>query len=932
MSILDMLYTILIKPLQLFFEIIYMTADRIIGNPGLSIIALSLAMNFLVLPLYKRADAMQEEERDMEAKLHKGVAHIKKTFHGDEKMMILQAFYRQNNYKPTDVFKGSISLFLEIPFFIAAYQFLSHLELLQGVSFGVITNLGAADALISVGGFHINLLPIIMTAVNLVSCVIFTKGYPVKTKVQLYTMAVFFFFFLYGSPSGLVFYWTLNNVFSLVKTVFYKLKNPRKALHIILAAAGSILFVYGCGFYRSDSVKNMVLVIGLGLVLVLPLVFSVIQKHIPQRMKEIQSEPSSKVFFAGALFLVVLVGAVIPSAVIEASPQEFVDVYYYMNPLWYVISALCYAVGTFLVWMGVFYWLANNSGKRFLNAVIWAGCGCAILDYMMFGKGLGILSNTLKYEQGLAFERKQELINLAVIVLLAAVMVLIYRKFEKLVSQLLLVGAIALAVMAGSNVVGIKQSISNMADTVAQAQEDTPSFTLSKTGQNVVVLMLDRGMNEYIPYIMNEKPELKEVFSGFTYYSNTISFGGMTNFGEPALFGGYEYTPYRMNLRDKDPLVTKHNEAMKLLPALFYENGYDVTVCDPSYANYQWTPDLSIYDDYPEMNTYITNGKFSNKEDTETVIQKNKRNFFCYGLMKILPISAQDVLYNDGNYNRGGEASHIEGQTRESMYVSSGTNAGFMNAYTVLENLSYMTEITKNDTNTFLMMVNDTTHEPMLLQEPDYTPQEYVDNTEYEAKNHDRFTVNGKTLVMETEDQYIHYQTNMAALIQVGEWLKYMKENDVYDNTRIIIAADHGRPLYHNEDMVLDDGSLSLYNVEIYYPLLMVKDFNAKEFTEDEQFMTNGDVPVIALDNLIENPVNPFTGNAVTNDEKYEHDQYILGSYDWEVEGNDGNQFNPGTWLSVHDDMRVKENWTILNENSDSPLKKIKKKDKDKDK
>jgi len=236
-----------------------MMANKIIDNPGMSIIVLSLAMNFLVLPLYRRADAMQEEERDMEAKLHDGVAHIKKTFKGDEKMMILQTFYRQNNYKPTDVFKGSISLFLEIPFFIAAYQFLSHLQILQGVQFGVIADLGAPDALIAIGNFHINLLPIIMTAVNLVSCVIFTKGYPIKTKAQLYLMAIFFFIFLYSSPAGLVFYWTLNNIFSLVKTIFYKLKNAKKILNIMFAFAGAALVIYAVQFLYTEGLTILAL-------------------------------------------------------------------------------------------------------------------------------------------------------------------------------------------------------------------------------------------------------------------------------------------------------------------------------------------------------------------------------------------------------------------------------------------------------------------------------------------------------------------------------------------------------------------------------------------------------------------------------------------------------------------------------------------------
>ncbi len=82
MSFEEILHTLLIKPLQLLFEMVYVTAEKITGNPGLSIIVLSLVVNFLVLPLYMRADNMQKDERDIQAKLQKGVSHIKKTFRG----------------------------------------------------------------------------------------------------------------------------------------------------------------------------------------------------------------------------------------------------------------------------------------------------------------------------------------------------------------------------------------------------------------------------------------------------------------------------------------------------------------------------------------------------------------------------------------------------------------------------------------------------------------------------------------------------------------------------------------------------------------------------------------------------------------------------------------------------------------------------------
>ena len=46
----------IISPIELLFEVIFTIANRAIGNAGISILFLSLAVNFLVLPLYKRAD------------------------------------------------------------------------------------------------------------------------------------------------------------------------------------------------------------------------------------------------------------------------------------------------------------------------------------------------------------------------------------------------------------------------------------------------------------------------------------------------------------------------------------------------------------------------------------------------------------------------------------------------------------------------------------------------------------------------------------------------------------------------------------------------------------------------------------------------------------------------------------------------------------
>ncbi len=221
---------------------------------------------------------------------------------------------------------------------------------------------------------------------------------------------------------------------------------------------------------------------------------------------------------------------------------------------------------------------------------------------------------------------------------------------------------------------------------------------------------------------------------------------------------------------------------------------------------------------------------------------------------------------------------------------------------------SDITDVVDGDVNTFLMMANGTTHDPVLLQEPDYVPALEVDNTEFERNHQERFTVNGRTLKMDIYIQMTSYQTNMAALLQLGKWFDYMRANDVYDNTRIILVADHGRgTLFEGDEYRLGESDMLSY-----YPLLMVKDFESTDFIMSEEFMTNGDVPTLAVIDIIEDPVNPFTGKIIDNSEKTEHDQYIIFSKELDVEKNNGTTYLPAKWYSVHDDMRDADNWKLV--------------------
>lgn len=922
MSFWEILDALFLKPLQLLFEMIYIMTNKMLGNPGLSIVVLSLAINFLVLPLYKRADAMQEEERDMEAKLQKGVAHIKKTFRGDERMMMLQTYYRQNGYKPTYVLRGAMPLLLQIPFFIAAYRFLSGLSLLEGVSFGPIADLGRPDGMFSVAGMPVNILPIVMTLINLISCVIFTKGSTLKSKLQLYVMALFFLIFLYSSPSGLVFYWMLNNAFSLVKTIFYKLKNPRKVFGLISSAAGAGILLYGFFFYGNPTLKRKLFFAGCGILLQLPLIVNYLKNKFPRKRQAGRKPANKNVFFSGGLFLAVLTGVLIPSAVIKASPQEFMNINYFYHPLWFVASSFCLALGAFVIWLGVFYWLSGPSVRAYFDRGVWIFSGIALMNYMFFGKNQGLLTPLLKYERGMEFAVKEQVWNLAAVLAAFVLLYVIYERLERHVPEALMIAVLAFGLMSAFNVFSIYTSIKNVKGQMEAGRETDQKktrFTLSKEGKNVIVIMLDRAMGEYAPFLFNEKPELKEQFSGFTCYSNVISFGGHTNFALPALLGGYEYTPMELNKREQEALVSKHNEALKVMPVLFAENGYAVTVSDPSYANYQWIPDISIYDEYPGIQSYNLKGMFMDDSDdsiSENWILSNKRNFFCYGILQTIPLCMRNLVYGYGDYNQGGNNTLYSEQRVTSRCTSVGLFDGFMEPYNVLTHLPGITGIDDSGQNTFLFMTNDAAHDVMMLQEPEYVPAMYVDNTEFESQNQGRFTLDGRTLSMTGDDEMAHYQSNMGVMIQLGKWFDFMREHGVYDNTRIILVSDHGYALKSEEALILEDGM----DVAEFYPLLMVKDFESEGFAISEEFMTNADVPTLAVQNLINNPVNPFTGKLIDSSEKMTHDQYIISSGAWDISINNGNTFHPAKWYSVRDNIWDKNNWKVAAEEAVLPV------------
>ena len=890
-----MIYRIIIQPIVYLMEMLVYLSGQVFGFVPMQIFILSTGIFFITFPMYSRAEQIQETQRLQLEHMQIWVNHIRRVFRKEERVMVLNAYYKQNHYHPLYALKSLVPLMLQAVFFVAAYRFLDSWDGMREQTFLWVKDLSEPDC---IPGSSIHLLPIIMTLCNILSGVLYTKGHSAREKVQVYGLAVLFLILLYTSPSGMVLYWTFNNLLSLVYHFLEKCKEKRRIVAWAAFATGIVFFVF---LFESGKLLSFFFegdwIYGGMCILILLLLFRPMYCYLRNKGREKASENKKTterkawicVITAEAV-LVILMGALIPAAVISASPLEFVNYYKYHNPIWYVLENFAVFFGLFLIWGTVFYCFLEAPGQILYERVISLLSLCSVVNYFAFTNMEGIVNLNLIFDKAPVYSKRVLSENVCIVLVLAMVVFLLRGKGRRILLRGQMVIIAVCLVFVTRYAITIEKELRQVSENVVTEQNESMQILqLSTEGHNVVVIMLDRAISAYIPYIFEEKPELKEQFDGFTWYPNTVSHGGATIFGMPSLFGGYEYTPYAINERVGQSVEDKLNEALCVMPILFGENGYDVTVCDPPYAGFSELPDLSIYDPYDYVNAYRLWGRFSGTfSNLEEENEGRKRSFFYYSLMEVSPIPVRSYLYTDGWYMRPVNGTIV--------------NPAFMDSYCALENLSNMTAIRRDSDKYFLMMANNSTHSPSLLQVPDYTVPENIEDSEDKTEHE----VDGVCMNMNVELGREHYHVNMAAMLKLGEWFDYLREQDIYDNTRIIIVSDHGYPLGQFEYMKIN----SELDVQGYNPLLLVKDFGANGFSVDHSFMTNADVPALAMQGEISEPRNPFTENRIDMSGK-KSPVYVTLSEKLALGENKGNQLNTdgASWYTVRDSIFAKENW-----------------------
>lgn len=859
-----MLYNLIIAPIEFIVDWIFRLCLNKVGTHGViyCVVVVSIVINILALPLYNIADALQDKERKIAKKLESRVKRIKKAFKGDEQFMMLSEYYRQNDYHPLYTLRSALSILIEIPFFIAAYHYLSNCEALLGSKFWIFKDLGNPDSLFkfTVGTklIIINILPIIMTLINFVSGAIYTKDATVKEKVQLYVIAAIFLVLLYNSPSGLVIYWILNNLFSLAKNIVLKTKKPGAVLFTFIAVC-----LTGATFYfwlkhpETTTWKKCFLTVLTAIFCCIPLIIKTFQKlSLVNKLNSIlETKPSKSttlIFILSSLSLSLFLGLILTTNVLGSSPIEFCNLGSTPNPVSYIFSSVYFFLGFCFIWPLVIYKMFGNKVKNILSYLFPSLLITAVCNAYIFKPDYGTLNPLFVLDDSAVLNIVPlifSVLSVLIFILFFIFTMLISKSKIKNVFNTFLIALIIAEISLGSyklnyiNTSAKNYLLSKDSVKIENINDINPVYHLTKTGKNVIVLFLDRAASPYLPYVLKQFPELTQKLDGFTYYPNTLSLGSKTLNGYPPLAGGYEYAQNNSNKRAEVLLREKHNEALMVMPKLFLDAGFTATVTDPSFCNYLWKGDLTPYEKIPEINVSEHAGKYT---DLYMKVKNINNPFekigdqFCskqiknFSILQTLTPVFRVVFYNN---------------TKPKELLST---RNFIDHFSILNFLPELTDF-ENKKNSFIFIGNDSCHEPTFLNSENFElPAEF----DIKSLGCNQELINS---------QPAHYHVFIASIKAICKYIEYLKKNNIYDNTRIIVVADHGHDIKFDIFKNFSNQTLPAN----FNPLFLIKDFNQTgNLKTDNTFMTNADTLFIAKKDLPVSNINPFTNKELIQEKE----------------------------------------------------------------
>lgn len=836
----DAVFALVLWPIQALIQALYLVFLKVDGGGiGWTIVLISLSINSLLLPIYQVADRWQGEERQLQARMRPWIRDIRAVFRGDERHMILSTYHKQNGYHPLLSLRSSLGLLIQIPFFFAAYDFLAHAEFLRGQSFGPLADLSQPDALLTLAGMPIHVLPFVMTAVNLASTLLYSRNLLTKDKVQLFAMAALFLILLYSSPSGLVLYWTISNLFSLAKNAAHRSARPGRWFLGGALLVTAALSLPNTGLLGPLRPKYLVAgAAAVGVVAVLPWMAGVVLAWVG-RSRVLEPRPSDlKIGMLAGVGLALLAGLVLPGLLIQSSPTEF------GLPLANLVLAGLQAASLFVLLPWALRAVFNENLRRLWAPSLVFVLVAALMNAFLWPSA-GAMNQNFHFTDPGELRTSMDLWRSLATILVALGAVTAFWRWGRRVwlgrgLVVLVLGLSAMAAITTFQTATLPERPSEV-----EARQVEPAFHLSRTQPNTILVFLDRAVGVAFPLVMERSPDLASHFQGFTYYHNTLSYGQGTSIGAPSLLGGYEYTPAGMAARSSETMLPKMNEALTLLARIHSQAGYSVTASNIPYGNLSaQVTDLSIYQGIDHFSGFNLKGKYRSLLAKDLGIATDEPSgphrftfdiLVRFSLFRMAPPLIRLDLYRNGTW-----------------WLSRQTNADFdliMDSYSTLHYLPALTRFDA-DRPSYVQIYNETTHENGAFG-PDYRPNSW----EIPVPVEDLRKVPTK------EDALVVYNEG-ACLVALSRWFDQLRSEGVWDNTTIVVVADHGN--------VFQSGAFGQPGFERFNPLLLVKPAGTQgPLKVNEDLMTNADVPWL-ITRPLGTVVNPYTKRPILPNPKSE--------------------------------------------------------------
>ncbi|WP_446424606.1 YidC/Oxa1 family membrane protein insertase [Mailhella sp.] len=853
-------YAVTIYPLELIYKSIYMLCADLSGSYGLALIALSLCTSFAIAPLKRLVSAAMRKEHELQLVLQPQLKKIREESRGAERHARITRLYRRYAYHPVMGIRSILGVALQIPFLMAAYYMVEGLDVLKGQSFWFLADLSQPDGLL--GG--INLLPIAMTLINL-AAVFSSPQMHGKDRVQASAVALLFFVLLYSAPSALLFYWTLNNILSLAEGLMQKgwtkcacwtafvqriaelskkfevLERPQ--ILIVLAIIGFALdrvlylIIQKGRFLEYLDFLMPLLQTGMSLIFILFLLLFlswVLQKKFSTLLWTVFALSSAAVCALGMhyqhalwmliafLFITIFYRTGRFSTTAERLATHFPDrdlhalaskslLLVALIILAYTPSRLMLAdasfvsshtfailiVGSLLIFT-VPYLIFHSTRKelQIILALLFCLLALVAVVYTFFlVRDYGVIDAYIfEHAERITLKWYRYVDMAAGLVILSAALVLFIKKLS-ILNKLITVALTVTILLCGYSYGRLL--LADSPKPVAESSAPQKHLRLSRTAPNILVIMLDSFTGDHIGTMMKEYPHLLTSYEGFTWHPDTLSAGECTHMSLPSMIAGTDIASYYLN----------HDDGVSLEEKI--GNKTDTFISELRSKNFSTTFAVSNTIPYIREKKYVSHSIFKEYAAKYQGESQGRAEYIpgifaaSYGLFEAMPWSIRKNIYRKGRW----------------FFSGNSTFDRCVEHYSVLVHLSDMTAIDSGGSS-YTLFTNELTHLPWSISKDTLKPVTY-----------DPFPDTIETLEMRDGLVPEHYYAEMATIKLVGDFLDFLKQENAYDNTFIVLISDHCSG--DSQPLSATFGNAAPARAKQTYPgrpnaLMLVKDFHQR--------------------------------------------------------------------------------------------------------